>query len=257
MSAAAMLSEARKWLGTAGRPNRITRAYAARNGAEFLRAPWCQMSVSEWARRSGNAAAVLPRGDRAYTVWSAQDGERLGLWHEGTAANIRRHAHPGAVVYFDWGGTDSTSKIDHVGIVEKNLGDGRVQTIEGNTGDACKRRVRGPSVIAGFWNPAYEKGNDMTGEALFKAVWYRDAIPVPWGTKENPTWMAKSILVDVGQRVRGIEAQLEAQNAAIAALAAALAQRDQAVDVEQLLARIRAEIEKVTVRLDVAETPQP
>ncbi|MFI6485035.1 peptidoglycan-binding protein [Nonomuraea sp. NPDC050663] len=36
-------------------------------------------------------------------------------------------------------------------------GDGRVQTIEGNTGDACRRRVRAHDVIAGFWNPPYTK----------------------------------------------------------------------------------------------------
>src|SRR5262249_22033817 len=46
---------------------------------------------------------------------------------------------------------------------EVNLGDGRVQTIEGNTDDACKRRVRGASVIAGFWNPPYEGETSTEG----------------------------------------------------------------------------------------------
>lgn len=161
MSARNMLVEARKWLGTTGRPNALTRSYASRHGDAFLRAPWCDISVSEWARRSGTAAAVLPAGDRAFTVWHAQDGERLGRWHPGTAANIKAHAKPGAVVFFDWDGTDSIGRIDHVGIVEVNLGDGRVQTIEGNSGDACKRRVRGPSVIAGFWNPLYDDADEV------------------------------------------------------------------------------------------------
>lgn len=251
-----MLSEARRWLGTAGRPNGITKAYAARNGSEFLRAPWCQMSVSEWARRSGNAAAVLPRGDRAYTVWGAQDGERLGRWYKGTAANIRAHALPGAIVYFDWNGKDGIAPIDHVGIVEKNLGDGRVVTIEGNTGDACKRRVRGPSVIAGFWNPDYSKENDMTGDGIYKATWEQDRMPVPYGSETNREWKPRSVLVDHGVRLRSIEAKLDAQNATIKALADALAARDEAVDVEALVGRIRSEIERVTVRLDVPEVPQ-
>jgi len=155
VTAAKMLAEARRDLGLVGRPNRITKDYAARHGAVFLLAPWCQMSVTKWGRDSGNAGPVLPAGDRAYTVWHAEDGDRLGLWYPGTAANIRKHAKPGAIVFFDWGGTDDIAKIDHVGIVEVNLGDGRVQTIEANTGDACKRRVRGPGVIAGFWNPRY------------------------------------------------------------------------------------------------------
>jgi hypothetical protein len=155
MTVERMLAEARKDLGMAGRPNPITREYASRHGNEFLRAPWCQMSITHWARRSGNAGPVLPSGDRAYTVWHAQDGDRLGRWHAGTSANLKKYAVPGSIVFFDWSGTDSIGHIDHVGIVEVNLGDGRVQTIEGNSGDACKRRVRASNVIAGFWNPPY------------------------------------------------------------------------------------------------------
>ncbi|MFD9950492.1 CHAP domain-containing protein [Nonomuraea sp. NPDC059023] len=156
MSVTAMLTAARATLGTQGRPNGITRAYATRHGAAFLTAPWCNMSVTEWARRSDNAAAVLPRGDRAYTVWHAQDGKELRRWFAGTADNLRKHAKPGAIVFFDWSRSDSIGAIDHVGIVERNLGDGRIQTIEGNTRDACRRRVRAASVIAGFWNPPYK-----------------------------------------------------------------------------------------------------
>ncbi|MBB5081391.1 CHAP domain-containing protein [Nonomuraea endophytica] len=157
MSVNAMLAAARATLGTQGRPNGITRAYATRHGAAFLTAPWCNMSVTEWARRSSNAPAVLPRGDRAYTVWHAQDGKELRRWFAGTADNLRKHARPGAIVFFDWSGTNTIGAIDHVGIVERNLGDGRIQTIEGNTGDACRRRVRSASVIAGFWCPPYEE----------------------------------------------------------------------------------------------------
>lgn len=155
MTAAKMLATARKYLGLVGRPNVITKDYASRHGGAFLAAPWCQMAVTRWARESGNDAAVLPEGDRAYTVFHAQDGQDLGRWYAGTVANIKAHAEPGAVLYMDWDGTDAIGRIDHVGIVEKNLGDGRVQSIEGNSGDACKRRVRSASVIAGFWNPPY------------------------------------------------------------------------------------------------------
>lgn len=155
MTAAAMLAAARRDLGLTGRPNHITRDYSARHGAAFLTAPWCQMAVTKWARDSGTAAAVLPKGDRAYTVYHARDGEQLGRWHRGTVANIRQHAEPGAVVFFDWRFTDDIPAIDHVGVIEKVLADGRVQTIEGNTADSCKRRIRSADVIAGFWLPAY------------------------------------------------------------------------------------------------------
>lgn len=155
MTAAGMLAEARKDLGLTGRPNKITRAYAERNGSEFLRAAWCDQGVTEWARRSGNGPAVLPDGDRAFTVWHAEDGRDLGRWFPGTVSNIKAHAEPGAIVFFDWDGTDVIGRIDHVGVVETVLPDGRIQTIEANTGDAVKRRVRAASVIAGFWNPPY------------------------------------------------------------------------------------------------------
>ncbi|WP_242903057.1 C40 family peptidase [Actinomadura terrae] len=158
MGAAQMLAEARRCLGMAGRPNTITREYASRHGKEFLDASWCDMAITFWARHSGNAAAVLPGGDRAFTVWHAQDFQKIGRWHVGTTAEVNR-AKPGDIVFFDWGATNSVGAIDHVGIVEKALGGGRVQTIEANTANACKRRVRASNVIAGYGRPAYGGGN--------------------------------------------------------------------------------------------------
>jgi hypothetical protein len=160
MTAASMLAEARKSLGMSGRPNTITKEYAARHGDEFLKASWCDMAITYWARHSGNANAVLLGGDRAYTVWHAEDFQKAGRWHAGTTARVDA-AKPGDIVFFDWGASNSISAIDHVGVVEKVLGDGRVQTIEGNTSDACKRRVRGADVIAGYGRPDYN-GDDWT-----------------------------------------------------------------------------------------------
>ena len=158
MSAAAMLAEARKALGMSGRPNTITKEYASRHGDEFLRASWCDMAITYWARHSGNAAAVLPGGDRAYTVWHAEDFQKAGSWQSGTTGNVNE-ARPGDIVFFDWGESNDIGAIDHVGVVEKALGGGRLQTIEANTGDAVKRRVRGSAVIAGLGRPAYGGGN--------------------------------------------------------------------------------------------------
>ncbi|MFI0484899.1 CHAP domain-containing protein [Actinomadura sp. 9N215] len=160
-SAAAMLAEARRSLGVRGRPNYITKDYANRHGNVFLDAAWCDMAITYWARASGNAAAVLPGGDRAYTVWHAQDFQKAGRWHTGTTAEVDR-AEPGDIVFFDWGATNSVGAIDHVGIVEVALGGGRVQTIEANTSDACLRRVRSASVIAGYGRPAYS--GSLSGE---------------------------------------------------------------------------------------------
>ncbi|POM25448.1 putative peptidoglycan binding domain protein [Actinomadura rubteroloni] len=150
-----MLAEARKSLGLKGRPNAITRSYAARHGKEYLTASWCDMAITYWARHSGNADAVLPGGDRAYTVYHAEDFRKAGTWHAGTTDNVR-DAKPGDIVFFDWGTSNSIDAVDHVGVVEKNLGGGRLQTIEANTGNAVRRRVRAAGVIAGFGRPSYD-----------------------------------------------------------------------------------------------------
>lgn len=153
----AMLAEARKTLGM-GEPNKIQRWYQSRNGNAFAgNWAWCQASVTYWSSHSGNYAQVCPRGDRAYTVYGAEDGQYLKLWYAGTVENIKAHCKPGAIVYFDWSGSNNVGAVDHVGVVEHVLSDGRVQTIEGNTSDMCARRVRSAGDIAGFWNPAYVK----------------------------------------------------------------------------------------------------
>ena len=58
----------------------------------------------------------------------------------------------GDLIFFDWG---NDGRIDHVGIVE-NVTDGRVNTIEGNSGDRCARRnyVIGDGRIYGYGIPA-------------------------------------------------------------------------------------------------------
>jgi len=120
------------------------------------------MFVTYVARQVGAVKSVLPSGDRAYTVWHAEDFQREGAWYSGTASNIKKHAALGDVVFFDWDGTDRVPYIDHVGYVLRNLGDGRIVTVEGNTGDAVKLRVRGADVIAGFGKPKYDAVKPVT-----------------------------------------------------------------------------------------------
>lgn len=168
-SAAGMIRQAEKSLGLSGRPNYITREYADKHGSAFLRAPWCDMGVTYWARHSDNAGAVLPGGDRAYTVWHAQDFQKRKRWYSGTTANVNR-AKPGDIVFFDWGGSNSIGYIDHVGIVVRALGGGRLETIEANTGNAVKRRVRYSGDIAGYGRPDYSGGGDNWTEDAVKKL---------------------------------------------------------------------------------------
>lgn len=268
MTAAKVLAEARKDLGLTGRPNKITRSYSSRNGSEFLRAAWCDQGVTEWGRRADSAGAVLPKGDRAYTIFHAEDGRSLGRWYAGTAANVKAHAKPGAIVFFDWDGTDAIGRIDHVGVVEKNLGDGRLQTIEANTSDAVMRRVRAANVIAGFWNPPYEEDDMPSAKEIAEAVYDRLT-----GTVTKDLWAAKEGILDVGEELdprtairqiwaygkdgyaknRLILKQLGAQQATIKALVDALAAKDSAINADELIEQIRSEIENVSINLSVGK----
>ncbi|MCZ0996394.1 peptidoglycan recognition family protein [Streptomyces noursei] len=84
----------------------------------------------------------------------------------------------------------------------------------------------------------------------------RGRCPRGMGRSGNSEWMAASIDIDTGKRVRALQAEAVVQNATIAELArtvAQLATNAAAVDVEQLLGRITQAIENVTVRLDVEE----
>lgn len=164
-----MISEARKSIGW-GEPsggNPIHKWYAKRNGSYFgsPSTPWCDMSVTYWGFHSDNYKAVCPKGDRAYTPWHANDFVPLGDWYDGTVENLKK-AKEGDVIFFDWGGSNARGNIDHVGVVEKNLGDGRVQTIEGNTNNVCARRVRGAAEVAGYGRPRYGAAKPVpAGEA--------------------------------------------------------------------------------------------
>ena len=78
------------------------------------------------------------------------------LWLDGSATPTS-----GAIIFFDWldeNGLQDGSP-DHVGIVEK-VENGRVYTIEGNSGDACQHNSYpiGYFEIFGYGTPKYEIG---------------------------------------------------------------------------------------------------
>lgn len=91
----------------------------------------------------------------------------------------------------------------------------------------------------------------MTPQQIYDAVWRTDRATPPAGaaTRDNPMWWAESMLRDINERVRALQAVGAAQSAAIAALARALADRDAAVDPDALVARIEQAIAGITVHL--------
>jgi hypothetical protein len=116
-------------------------------------------------------------------------------------------------------------------------------------GDVLYRMVR-DGVFAG------KASSEEEGDVSAKDVWKYE-IPVPWGSKDNPEWQAKSLLVNTNQRLRAVQATLDAQTETIRQLVDLLAQRDEEIDVEALVARINEAIGQVVVRLDVADATQP
>lgn len=194
-----MLAQARKSIGTGESPPGSNRNYIS--SWYGLVGPWCDMSVTYWAYHSGNQSSVCPKGKRAYTVWHAQDFQALGRWYEGTSANVSR-AKPGDIVFFDWNGSNSVGAIDHVGVVERNLGGGLVQTIEGNTSDVCARRVRDSSTIAGYGRPAYSGAPSAPPvKSYWDVIKGSATVRVPWGSPVLSEGAS-------GQRVRWLQSAL-------------------------------------------------
>jgi peptidoglycan hydrolase-like protein with peptidoglycan-binding domain len=167
---ATVLNEASKWIGTSGRPNVFTREYAGHHGNAFLTASWCDMFVT-YLGHHGPALSVIPNGDRAFTPWHAGDFVTRHRFYAGTPTNVRAYAMAGTVLFFDWGGSDQPGNVDHVGLVVKNLGDGRVITEEGNTSDRVALRVRGADVIAIVASPLYQGRPPVTPPTADPNAW--------------------------------------------------------------------------------------
>ncbi|MFD0687808.1 CHAP domain-containing protein [Actinomadura fibrosa] len=140
-----MLDAARGQLGEGEHPpgsnhNKFTAWYGMGDVA------WCDIFLAWCADRAGCLKAV---GRFAYTPAHARWFKDNGRW-----GGVPRK---GAIVFYDWGGSRDIAAIDHVGIVESVRGDGTIVTIEGNTEDMVRRRVRSFG-IAGYGYPQYTAG---------------------------------------------------------------------------------------------------
>ena len=119
------------------------------------RVAWCACFVSWCANECGYIdAGIIPKfaGCVNGVNWFKERGQWAGNDIQPT---------PGMIIFFDWDSPDGLSGpqdgiSDHVGIVEK-VENGRVYTIEGNTGDSCRERSYplGYYEILGYGIPAY------------------------------------------------------------------------------------------------------
>lgn len=106
---------------------------------------WCAIYVS-WCLRK----AQVPLAYRSTRV-------TLFARHYAAIGRYVSKPQPGDLVCFDWG---MNGAYDHIGIVEKVLSGGRIQTIEGNTNpgngqDGVYRMVRSTSSVRGYCRPHY------------------------------------------------------------------------------------------------------
>lgn len=108
---------------------------------------WCVCFVSWCADQCGYIdTGVIPK----FSLCS--DGV---AWFQGNGQFMDGSYVPAAgdIIFFDWSNDGS---VDHTGIVESVI-DGVVHTIEGNSGDACRRKSYpiGDDRIYGYGVPAY------------------------------------------------------------------------------------------------------
>ena len=154
-SATTVLNIARSQLGYRAGPGN----YSKFNRWYGMPGSWCDMFVS-WVAVNAGARDIV--GKSAYTPSHAAWFQACGRWG--------RLPRRGAIVFFDWPG-DGIDRIQHIGIVEKVRGDGRIQTIEGNTSDGLGsqgngggvfRRVRSQSLVVGYGYPDYGGEQNVT-----------------------------------------------------------------------------------------------
>lgn len=116
---------------------------------------WCACFVSWCANECGYIEnGIIPKF--AGCVGGINWFKERGQWADNSIEPT-----PGMLIFFDWDDPDGLAGpqdglSDHVGIVEKVEG-GRVYTIEGNSGDACRQRSYpvGYYEIMGYGMPAY------------------------------------------------------------------------------------------------------
>lgn len=159
---ARMIYAAQTLLGTVEKPLGSNKCPVCRWYNEHIapigNGPWCDMGITEEAHESGNAVAVCGGEDRGFALTTAHaaDFQRRGLWHWGAGG-----LDDGDVVFFSWSRGRKISDIEHVELVEKNLGAHRRSTIGCNVSNACRRETRDDTYVVGYGRPPYAGAEDV------------------------------------------------------------------------------------------------
>jgi hypothetical protein len=139
------LAQARRFVGVSEHPPDSNRTpFGHWFGADGE--PWCAIFLS-YCFKLG-AGVVLCGGMEGIGVTSngCAYGPTLERWLRETDQWADGTPAPGDIAIFNWDG----GAADHAGIVERNLGDGRFASIEGNSGNEVARRQHAVADAVGF-----------------------------------------------------------------------------------------------------------
>lgn len=161
---------------------------------------YCDIFVT-WVFWKEGLLGILPAGASYNTDYRASKGGRIS----------KGSARPGDVLVFDW--NPNTAATNHVGILEKRLSSGNIQTIEGNTsvsnagsqsnGGRVARRTRRWSqvkyVIRPRWESAGGSVKPPAAVATRKNVW--ETSPRIKGMSRAEVKSIQTLLVGAGYSV--------------------------------------------------------
>ncbi len=216
------------WRGTAALPGPLCHTHLAKNGTATMISAG---RANHFGRMARNAYSAMvnesphhPRPDGAEPI----DGNRHTYGIE--IENLGDGRDPYPAVQYDqavrWAaaicrahGWNQHSVIGHKEGTRRKIDPSfDMNAFRGKVAE----RLRHPA----HWNPE-DDAMPLSQEDIEKVaqrVWEKDHfIRVPWGTEANPEWMAKSIIVDTGTRLRDLQEQVTALRAAVCELTAALA----------------------------------
>ncbi|MFP3989690.1 N-acetylmuramoyl-L-alanine amidase [Streptomyces sp. E11-3] len=240
------------WSGTAGLPGPLAHTHLAKNGTATMTSAGRANHYGTMARNAYDAMVAEsshhPRPDASEPI----DGNRhmYGIEIE----NLGNGRDPYPAVQYDqavrWAaaicrahGWNEHSVIGHKEGTRRKI-DPSFDMNAFRT--AVAERLRHPA----DWTPEDDMplSNDDI-EKIAQRVWEKDHfIEVPWGTEDNPAWMAKSILVDNGARLRALQCETSALRATLGELATALAAQHADLDADALVARITTALDQAVTR---------
>jgi hypothetical protein len=146
-----VLDVARSQIGYVEGPNNWTKYSAEVDSGKYQWQAWCGSFV-RWVT---NLKCGMNEPSPVWTPGGAESYARMNRWAPRNAPQV------GAVVFFDWGQSQTRSRIDHVGLVE-SVESGQLVCIEGNTSDAdwsnggaVMRRRRSLQFVVGYGLPQY------------------------------------------------------------------------------------------------------